>query len=559
MRRWTMWLGIGLGVVLFVALWCPGRARPSSRRARPIRCSGRRAPARGTVEIVVVSNGYHAGVALPRAALAEFASGRGYPALIAVAQRFAAYRLDRVRLGRCANSTGRCRRSATCRSRLALRALFWPGNVSVLHVVGLSDDPVRAFRSAELVRVPLSTNGLRPVARPARRTRSCRRRRARCPISVRGLYGPSLFYPANGTFSILQGLQSLDRRAARRGRPADRAGARDDPGGADVRPALARRTAPGLAHARRDVNRPRPIKSLLRAALRPPYRDEEGRKGWFERISRAQPHLRARLDLTIPGWPKTSRPLRIAFLSDFHAGSHAGDVARLAAIVAEAQAFKPDLVLHGGDFVNMQLFGGGRLPPRIIAAILARLDAPLGRFAVLGNHDYTYGADEVAAALQDHGITVLNDERRTLRHDGHDIDLIGLPDARELRPEGRALLRAARAADDRAGARSVLVRACAGGAASDARRSHPWRTGSPAAGSARSRNASRAPLRWSLRPCRGGRAPALCDERHRHQRHAAAHRHAAGIRRDRCDCGLIAARASYIFTSLICTTGCTSV
>lgn len=188
------------------------------------------------------------------------------------------------------------------------------------------------------------------------------------------------------------------------------------------------------------MNRAHPLKSLLRAMLRPPYRDEEGRKGWFERISRAQPHLARRFDLAIGGWPGAARPLRIAFLSDLHAGSHAGDVARLAAIVAEAQAFKPDLALHGGDFVNMQPFGGGRIAPRIIAATLARLDAPLGRFAVLGNHDYTYGTDEIARALQDNGITVLSDEKRTLRHEGHDIDLVGLPDARDLRPSGRALL-----------------------------------------------------------------------------------------------------------------------
>jgi len=85
-------------------------------------------------------------------------------------------------------------------------------------------------------------------------------------------------------------------------------------------------------------------------------------------------------------------------MSDLHAGSHADDVARLTAIVKEAAAFKPDLVLHGGDFVNMQLFGGGRLSPYAIARILAPLDAPLGRFAVLGNHDYNYGAEEITAA-----------------------------------------------------------------------------------------------------------------------------------------------------------------
>lgn len=184
----------------------------------------------------------------------------------------------------------------------------------------------------------------------------------------------------------------------------------------------------------------RPDKPLLRALLRPPYRDAEGHKGWFGRFAVAQPHVVREIGLPIAGWPEAMRPLRIAFLTDFHAGSHTGDVARIAAIVDEAATFNPDLVLYGGDFVNMQMFGGGRLPPRTIAAILARIDAPLGRFAVLGNHDYIYGADDVEAALTSHGIAVLNDAQRTLRHEGRDIELLGLPDARRLRPEGLALL-----------------------------------------------------------------------------------------------------------------------
>src|SRR5215813_14056025 len=149
---------------------------------------------------------------------------------------------------------------------------------------------------------------------------------------------------------------------------------------------------------------------LIRATTRPPFRDELGRKGRFERIARAGPHLIRRLRLVIDGWPRWSRPLRIVFLSDFHTGSHSNDVLRLRSIVAEARTFGPDLVLLGGDFVNMQPFGGGRVPPRAVAAILAGLDGTHGRFAVLGNHDYVYGAEEVAAALREHGITVLDDE-----------------------------------------------------------------------------------------------------------------------------------------------------
>jgi predicted MPP superfamily phosphohydrolase len=179
---------------------------------------------------------------------------------------------------------------------------------------------------------------------------------------------------------------------------------------------------------------------FLRARARPPFSDELGRKGMFERISRAQPHQVHRLQLTLAGWPRWERPLRIAFLSDFHTGSHAGDVGRLAAIVQEAAEFTPDLVLFGGDYINLQPFGGGRVPPRVIAAILARLTGPAGQFAILGNHDVYYRAQEVADALGHYGIAVLDDEASSFVHEGSTVAIVGIPDAHVTRSEPRALL-----------------------------------------------------------------------------------------------------------------------
>jgi predicted MPP superfamily phosphohydrolase len=176
------------------------------------------------------------------------------------------------------------------------------------------------------------------------------------------------------------------------------------------------------------------------ALLRRPYRDEDGRKGWLEWFSRAQPHITQRVTLTIDGWPRFNRPLRIVFLSDFHVGSHARDVARLAAIVAEAGTLRPDLALFGGDYVNMQLFGGGRVPPHVIATLLAPLRGTCGRFAILGNHDYVYGEHQVAAALRDQGIKILDHERATVTFDGHVVEILGLPDAHCAWPQGRTLL-----------------------------------------------------------------------------------------------------------------------
>jgi len=190
----------------------------------------------------------------------------------------------------------------------------------------------------------------------------------------------------------------------------------------------------------RKVARPRARGRLTRAIVRPPFCDELGQKGWFAEISRAQRHVIRRLHLKIDGWPRWRHPLRIAFLSDLHTGSHFDDVARLNAIVDDAAALAPDLILFGGDYMNMQPFGGGRVPPRTIAAILSRLKAPLGRFAILGNHDYVYGEHAVADALKYNGIPVLDHARRSMRFQNHAIDVVGVPDAHATRAEAFALL-----------------------------------------------------------------------------------------------------------------------
>jgi uncharacterized protein len=179
---------------------------------------------------------------------------------------------------------------------------------------------------------------------------------------------------------------------------------------------------------------------VVQAIIRRPYRDALGDKGWFGPFARAQRHLVVRIDIALAGWPTFKRPLRIAFLSDFHVGSHTDDVARMSAILAEAATYTPDLVLFGGDYMNMHFVGGGRVPPHAIAAMLARLGAPLGRIAILGNHDYMYGEDDVAAALRARGITVLDHERRTVTFEGHAIDVVGVPDAHLVRDEARELL-----------------------------------------------------------------------------------------------------------------------
>jgi uncharacterized protein (TIGR02117 family) len=195
MRRWACGLGIAalaLAGALIVATVL------TTRYGDPMLWPPR--PGAGSIEIYVVSNGYHTGLALPRAALAEFASGRGYPALIAVAQRFNQFAWVEIGWGdekfyRQVPTVG------DLTLPIALRALFRPGNPSVLHVVGLPGDPVRTFPSADIVAVPLSMTGFDQLLAKLDATFVPPQAGA-LPDLGKGLYGPSLFYPAVGTFNI---------------------------------------------------------------------------------------------------------------------------------------------------------------------------------------------------------------------------------------------------------------------------------------------------------------------------------------------------------------------
>src|SRR4051794_35745403 len=197
MRRWAKRLAVMFGVLVLFAIWMIGGAAwITARPADPMLW-----PARDEriVEVYAISNGYHAGLALPREKLAEFAGGRGYPALIAVTQRFAAF--DWIEFGwgerefyQSVSTIG------DMNWRMALRALFAGGNRSVVHVVGISGDPVQAFR-AEMMKVPLSWNGFDQMLQKLEATFVPPQNGA-LPDLGRGLYGPSLFYPASGTFRI---------------------------------------------------------------------------------------------------------------------------------------------------------------------------------------------------------------------------------------------------------------------------------------------------------------------------------------------------------------------
>lgn len=158
-------------------------------------------PAGPVIEAYIVSHGYHAGIVLPRASLADVAGRQGNSALIAVAQRFGAYPWIEVGWG----DEGFYRSVPDARSltfTLAVRALFRPGNASVVHVVGLSNEPRAVFPTADMVRVGLTADGF---ARLLDRLDASFTQTGNAAVPEAlgpGLYGPSLFFRAMESFHI---------------------------------------------------------------------------------------------------------------------------------------------------------------------------------------------------------------------------------------------------------------------------------------------------------------------------------------------------------------------
>jgi len=129
-------------------------------------------------------------------------------------------------------------------------------------------------------------------------------------------------------------------------------------------------------------------------------------------------------------------PLRVGFLSDLHYGPFVRQ-GPVAAWVDATLDLAPDLVLLGGDLVDHR--APADLGP--LLAQLARLRAPLGVFAVWGNHEYhrfpRRGIGTFATALREVGVTPLRNEGVVLRDD---LFLAGLDDLIEGLPDLNAAL-----------------------------------------------------------------------------------------------------------------------
>lgn len=110
-----------------------------------------------------------------------------------------------------------------------------------------------------------------------------------------------------------------------------------------------------------------------------------------------------------PDWPAKSRSVRILLMSDLHVQGPDMSPGRLAEIILQANALRPDLVVLAGDFERKAWFGTRSYSAEEIVEPLRRIDAPLGVYAIFGNNDRS-DRRELKAALKKISVTVLEDK-----------------------------------------------------------------------------------------------------------------------------------------------------
>ena len=183
-------------------------------------------------------------------------------------------------------------------------------------------------------------------------------------------------------------------------------------------------------------------------------------RGWFRSLERSTSHYLSRsVYPRIPGWnslyswilenrltlseaqidlPRLPSPfdgLRVLLISDIHAGPFVSPAA-LERTIDRLVALEPDLILLPGDLLTAHVeewFPNSNT--------FSKLRAPLGTFAVMGNHDhYTGCVERVIKLCEGAGVRVLNNRSHTLRRDGAALSIAGVDDLLMGRPDLDAAL-----------------------------------------------------------------------------------------------------------------------
>ena len=134
-----------------------------------------------------------------------------------------------------------------------------------------------------------------------------------------------------------------------------------------------------------------------------------------------QPSVR-RVNLELPALPTVWDGLRILQISDIHAGPYMG-VERMARLREMAMKLEPDLVVFTGDQMDRRSSDA-----ELFARGFRGIEAPLGAWGILGNHDHFIDPERSEWALEAAGIQPLVNRGVALDRKGSTLALVGVDD-----------------------------------------------------------------------------------------------------------------------------------
>lgn len=124
---------------------------------------------------------------------------------------------------------------------------------------------------------------------------------------------------------------------------------------------------------------------------------------------------------------ENSKDLKILQYSDMHISDYFDDK-DIKKVVEKINEEKPDIVVFTGDLIDEYNNYENKDNINEICSNLGLINAPLGKYAIYGNHDYGGGAERIyKEVMENSGFKILKNEKITL--EDYNINIIGMDDS----------------------------------------------------------------------------------------------------------------------------------